>query len=87
MTKKDYGFSVNTPNGIYHIQINDWEFGEFKGPNTRKNLESRITQGAIVRFPTKYDLPDNYKNLIKEIGFTSGNIGIVDADDIEIIQP
>lgn len=78
--KPTYGIQVETPNGVYTIDFND--FGGSEGPKNMDNLSAAIDIGTIVKFPTK-NVPQRVHG--PSTGFYSDRVGVLDPDNIEII--
>jgi len=70
-----YGLKVETPQGIYTIEVAVDDMSGSSGPHTAYNLAAAIEEGTKVRFPLQY----GGRNL-----FSADRLGIVDPDDIEI---
>ena len=76
-----YGIQVNTPKGVYTIDLNDYAGSE--GPKTLLNVSQVIKQGTRVRFPTK-DVPQVLNGT--PTGFSAERLGVLDPDDLEILS-
>ena len=78
-----YIMKVKTQYKVYTIQIDALDNSGSLGPQTIYNVAMATKIGTKIMFPTKaYG-----KNKNKEpAGFSSGNIGMLDPDDIQIIN-
>ena len=78
-----YIIKVKTERGIYTIEVNNFDTADIwdgtKGPQTIYSVAVATEVGTKIRFPTKVYTRDTS-------GFSSGNIGKLDPDDIEIIN-
>ena len=78
-------FSVETAEGLYHIQIDPTDSGGSPGPQTIYNIAATIKVGSMVRFPTEVYGRTNSAQPKQPMGFSKSKIGILDPDDIEIL--
>ncbi len=72
-----YGLKVETPQGIYIIEVDVNDQSGSRGPHSAYNLAAAIEEGTEVKFPLRYDEKDL---------FSVDRLGILDPDDIEIIE-
>lgn len=70
-----YGLKVETPQGIYIIEVDVNDQSGSRGPHSAYNLAAAIEEGTKVKFPLRYDERDL---------FSVDRLGILDPDDIEI---
>ncbi len=77
----NYGLRVETPQGIYTIEVDVDDMSGSSGSHTAYNLAATIEIGTKIRFPLRLK-----RRISGEELFNSDRLGIVDPDDIEIIH-
>jgi len=77
-----YVIRVKTQNGVYTIEVDALDTSGSSGPQTIYSVAAATKIGTKIKFPTKA-YGKNWKN--QHAGFSSGNVGMLDPDDIEII--
>ena len=70
-----YGLKIETPQGIYTIEVDVRNTSGSSGRHTAYNLAAAIEEGTRVKFPLRYGRRDL---------FSADGLGIMDPDDIEI---
>ncbi|MBI2631522.1 hypothetical protein HYW75_00785 [Candidatus Pacearchaeota archaeon] len=78
-----YLMRVNTKNGEYIIQVDALDDSGSSGPQTIHNIAAATKIGTKIKFPTKA-YGTNRK--LQPAGFSSGNVGMLDPDDIQILK-
>jgi len=78
-------FTVKTKKGNYYVQIDPSDRGGSAGVQTVENLKYVLKKGMMVRFPTKYKGVGIVQSN-KHLGFSKSRVGVVDPDDIEILE-
>jgi hypothetical protein len=78
-----YVMKVKTNQGIYTIQVDALDTCGSHGPQTIYSIAVATKTGTKIRFPTKcYGTNENNQ----PAGFSSSKVGMLDPDDIEILQ-
>jgi len=79
----NYVMRVKTEQGVYTIEVDALDTSGSSGPQTIYSVAGATKVGTNIRFPTKC-YGRNEKN--QQAGFSSSKVGMLDPDDIEILQ-
>jgi len=79
----NYVMRVKTKQGVYTIEVDALDTSGSSGPQTIYSVAGATKVGTNIRFPTKC-YGRNEKN--QQAGFSSSKVGMLDPDDIEILQ-